>query len=56
MVQLRKDNLNAFRVVGNLDGADQLMKEALFLGTYPGLTQSMLDYEISQISNFCGAF
>ena len=56
MVQLRKDNPNAFRVVGNLDGADQLMKEALFLGTYPGLTQSMLDYEISQISNFCGAF
>ena len=53
MVQLRKDNPNTFRVVGDLDGADQLMKEALFLGTYPGLTQSMLDYEISQISKFC---
>ena len=55
MVQLRKDNPNAFRVVGKLDGADQLMKEALFLGTYPGLTQSMLDYEISQISKFCNS-
>ena len=55
MVQLRKDNPNAFRVVGDLDGADQLMKEALFLGTYPGLTQSMLDYEISQISKFCNS-
>lgn len=56
MIELRKYNSNAFRVVGNLDGADQLMKEALFLGTYPGLTQTMLDYEISQISKFCNAY
>jgi CDP-6-deoxy-D-xylo-4-hexulose-3-dehydrase len=53
MVQLRKDNPKAFRIVGNLDGADQLMKESLFLGTYPGLTPNMLDYEIDQISKFC---
>ena len=56
MVQLRKDNPNAFRIVGNLDGADQLMKEALFLGTYPGLTLNMLDYEIDQISKFCTSY
>lgn len=56
MVQLRKDNPKAFRIVGNLDGADQLMKESLFLGTYPGLTPNMLDYEIDQISKFCNSF
>jgi CDP-6-deoxy-D-xylo-4-hexulose-3-dehydrase len=53
MVQLRKDNPSAFRIVGNLDGADQLMSEAIFLGTFPGLTQAMLDYEIEMIASFC---
>ena len=52
MVQLKKDNPSAFRVVGHLKGADQLMKQALFLGTYPGLTKAMLDYEIDTLSQF----
>jgi len=53
MVQLKKDNPIAFRIVGNLTGADQLMSEAIFLGTFPGLTQAMLDFEIDKISSFC---
>ena len=56
MVQLKKDNPNALRVVGDLNGADQLMKQALFLGTYPGLTKAMLDYEIEQIKAFCDKY
>jgi CDP-6-deoxy-D-xylo-4-hexulose-3-dehydrase len=52
MVQLKKDNPGAFRIVGELKGADQLMKQALFLGTYPGLTKAMLDYEIDTLSQF----
>jgi CDP-6-deoxy-D-xylo-4-hexulose-3-dehydrase len=52
MVQLKKDNPNAFRVVGSLNGADQLMKQALFLGTYPGLTNKMLEYEVNVIHDF----
>lgn len=48
-VQLKKDQPEAFRVVGDLTGADALMNEALFLGTYPGLTREMLDYEIEVI-------
>jgi CDP-6-deoxy-D-xylo-4-hexulose-3-dehydrase len=52
MVQLKKDNPNAFRIVGDLKGADQIMKQALFLGTYPGLTIAMLDYELQKISDF----
>jgi len=56
MVQLKKDKPNALRVVGDLNGADQLMKQALFLGTYPGLTKSMLSYEIDTISKFISKY
>jgi CDP-6-deoxy-D-xylo-4-hexulose-3-dehydrase len=51
-VQLRKDRPEAFRVSGDLSGADRLMNEALFLGTYPGLTPAMLDYEIEVVRSF----
>jgi CDP-6-deoxy-D-xylo-4-hexulose-3-dehydrase len=51
-VQLKKDRPTAVRVVGDLIGADEIMRGALFLGTYPGLTQEMLNYEIDTICNF----
>lgn len=51
-IQLRKDNPAAFRVVGGLPGADRIMNQALFLGTYPGLTPAMLAYEIEVIARF----
>ncbi len=51
-VQLRRDRPAALRVVGELAGADEIMHRALFLGTYPGLSQSMLDYEIEVIHKF----
>ena len=51
-LQLKKDRKDSFRVVGNLKGADQLMNQALFLGTYPGLSENMLEYEISVIKKF----
>jgi CDP-6-deoxy-D-xylo-4-hexulose-3-dehydrase len=35
-----------------MKGADKLMSRALFLGTYPGLTQGMIDYEIEIINEF----
>lgn len=52
-VQLKHDRPDAFRVVGELSGADEIMRSALFLGTYPGLTKPMLDYEIAVIHEFC---
>jgi CDP-6-deoxy-D-xylo-4-hexulose-3-dehydrase len=52
-VQLRRDEPGAFRVVGDLAGADRLMNEALFIGVYPGLTKEMLDYVISEVGAFC---
>ncbi len=51
-VQLRKDRPESFRVVGGMNGADHIMNEALFLGTYPGLSDSMIAYEIETIHRF----
>ena len=51
-VQLKKDRPTAFRVVGETPGADAIMKTALFLGTYPGLTDDMLAYEVECIHRF----
>jgi CDP-6-deoxy-D-xylo-4-hexulose-3-dehydrase len=51
-VQLLKDDPNAFRTIGDLRGADRIMNEAIFLGVYPGLTRSMLDYVIDTVSRF----
>ena len=51
-VQLKRDNPQALRVSGELEGSDRLMNQALFLGTYPGLTKNMLDFEIEAIKAF----
>lgn len=51
-VQLRKDNPAAFRVVGDLAGANRIMNEAVFVGVYPGLTRAMMDYMVETISRF----
>ena len=51
-VQLRKDRPESFRVVGEMTGADEIMNQAIFLGTYPGLTKEMIDYEIKTIREF----
>lgn len=51
-VQLKKDRPHALRVSGDTSGADALMTQAVFLGTYPGLTPAMIDYEIEAIRSF----
>jgi CDP-6-deoxy-D-xylo-4-hexulose-3-dehydrase len=51
-VQLRKDRPDSFRVVGDMIGADAIMNQAIFLGTYPGLSKEMMDYEIETIRAF----
>jgi CDP-6-deoxy-D-xylo-4-hexulose-3-dehydrase len=38
--------------VGEMKGADEIMNQAIFLGTYPGLTNEMMDYEIQIIRSF----
>jgi CDP-6-deoxy-D-xylo-4-hexulose-3-dehydrase len=53
--QLRRDRPDAFRVCGSLEVADRIMNDTLFLGTYPGLTESMIAREVSVIRNFVAA-
>ena len=49
-VQLKADSMGAgFRVIGDLAGADRVMNESLFVGTYPGLRAEHLAYNISTI-------
>lgn len=55
-VHLRKERPGSFRVVGDLAGADRIMNEALFIGTYPGLTEEMIAYEIEVIHEFVRRF
>lgn len=43
-----------YRVVGNLKNTDRLMRDAFFIGVYPGLTKEMLDYVISAFAEFFG--
>lgn len=52
LVQLRQDRPEAIRVIGDLAGADSIMKDTLFIGTYPGLTDEMLSYVIESIQQF----
>ena len=51
-IQLLNDNPMAFRVVGDMSGSDEIMNSTLFLGTYPGLTTSMLTREVDVIQRF----
>jgi CDP-6-deoxy-D-xylo-4-hexulose-3-dehydrase len=52
-VELAASRPEAMRVIGTLEGADRLMREALFIGVYPGLTDAMLDYVVEQMLAFC---
>ena len=49
-VELKKQNPDAFRVIGDLSGADRIMNSGLFLGVYPGLTKDQIDYVIDSVS------
>ncbi len=51
-VQLRKERPGALRIVGEMTGADRIMHEAIFIGTYPGLSAEMLAYIIATIRGF----
>jgi CDP-6-deoxy-D-xylo-4-hexulose-3-dehydrase len=52
-VTARKENPKSIRVIGDLSGADRILNDTLFIGTYPGLTDEMIDYMIQKITDFC---
>jgi CDP-6-deoxy-D-xylo-4-hexulose-3-dehydrase len=51
-VQLRQERPDALRVVGEVQGADAIMNGTLFLGTYPGLTTTMLRQVIQVVHSY----
>lgn len=51
-VQLKKDRPNSIRAQGIMEGADKIMDQILFLGTFPGLTPGQIDHEIQTITSF----
>ncbi len=56
-VQLKKDRPDAFRVVSpSLPGADRIMREAIFIGVYPGLTEAQLQYMVDTIRDFVARY
>jgi CDP-6-deoxy-D-xylo-4-hexulose-3-dehydrase len=50
--QLMQDRPNAIRIAASLEGSDNIMRNTLFLGTYPGLTADMINQEITLIDKF----
>ena len=42
-----------YRVVGNLAKADEVMNRVFWVGVYPGLNQSMLDYVYEVLAKLC---
>lgn len=51
-VQLKQDEPEAYRVVGELSGADRIMNEAVFIGVYPGLAPRQLEYMVEAIKQY----
>lgn len=51
-VQLKRDRPDAFRVIGDMSGADRIMNEAIFIGVFPGLTKAQLDHIVITIREF----
>lgn len=42
-----------YRVIGDLKKADEVMNRVFWIGVYPGLNQSMLDYVIEVLAQLC---
>ncbi|MEG0025580.1 MAG: lipopolysaccharide biosynthesis protein RfbH [Akkermansia sp.] len=56
-VQLKKDapeGKEPFKIATSLNGADSIMNNTIFIGTYPGLSKEMMNYVIQKIREFAG--
>lgn len=40
-----------YRVVGNLEQTDKVMRDAFWVGVYPGMTKDMMKYTVDQINS-----
>ena len=55
-IEIKKNNPHSYRVIGDTKASDKIMNNTLFLGTYPGLTKPMMDFEIQVINNYISQF
>lgn len=44
-----RNKKEAYRVVGNLENTDRIMKDTFWIGVYPGMTDEKIDYMIKTI-------
>lgn len=44
-----RDDGKSYRVVGNLENTDRVMKDTFWVGVYPGMTDEKIDYMIRKI-------
>jgi CDP-6-deoxy-D-xylo-4-hexulose-3-dehydrase len=51
--EIRKESPERMRIVSDLAGADRIMNDTLFIGTFPGLTDEMIEYMVNTIVAFC---
>lgn len=47
-----RETKTGYRVVGTLENTDRIMKQAFWIGVYPGMNQAKLDYMIKTIVEF----
>ena len=51
--EMRKSG-EGYRVVGELENTDTVMKDAFWVGVYPGMKPGMVEYMIETLNKFCG--
>ncbi len=52
LLSLMRERPNSARLTCDYAGADKLMNQAIFLGTYSGPSEEMIDFEAEVIKNF----
>lgn len=48
-------NRTGYRVVGELDNTDRIMNQTFWIGVYPGMTETMVQFMIKEIRDFIAA-
>ena len=51
-VSLKQESSGALKVIGDSTGADEIMNQSIFIGTFPGLTQEMIAYIVEEVGRF----
>lgn len=50
--EMRKKR-EGYRIIGELENTDKVLRDTFWIGVYPGITDSMLDFILKNIREFC---